>query len=549
MRRFMSVVLAAGVVAVPAPRAAAGSLAAGPVARIELAPAEATIASGGAQAYTARGRDARGRIVGDVTSHTNFTVGPNGHCDGNICSAVVTGTHAVTGEFEGKTATATLVVLDPAAGPSTQPAFDTDSGSVMIDPETGLRVVAIPSTDASDIIVSVDPSCPDPPGGTPSNVILALDGRVYEMSFNISKNALTATIPAEELASGDLAVYWECAGTPLRDILARVELYDPSGLISHGLNATPLPGGQVTLFGVPTFTPETAPDDDPSTCQTPDTRPPGGFDQAPPSDPGLSERVSAASASIVPAVNPFVTGALGLYGWAVTRGCYYVVAEKAGFERQISPMVGVPPAVTGLDLALQPLAPDTTITASPPPATIATDAAFAFVASLDGSTFECGLDDSGFSSCGSPIAYSGLADGVHMFAVRARSPEGALDPTPAARTWIIDRDVPEVSILAPAPGYSYVLGRALPAAPGGTIVLGCMQAGATAGAGPSGIASVGFDVDGQAVDPAAVAYDAASGVWSFEYCPGLPGPHTITARAVSGAGVPGEATAAVVGAG
>ena len=66
------------------------------------------------------------------------------------------------------------------------------------------------------------------------------------------------------------------------------------------------------------------------------------------------------------------------------------------------------------------LPPDTTIENRPTDPTAATTASFTFSASETGSTFECALDDAGFSSCASPIELSELAVGEHTFTVRAK---------------------------------------------------------------------------------------------------------------------------------
>jgi parallel beta-helix repeat protein len=75
-----------------------------------LSPASATISAGGAQAYTAEGRDQFDNSLGDVTSSTTFTIAPNGSCSGATCTASVTGAHTVTGTDSGKTGTASLQV-------------------------------------------------------------------------------------------------------------------------------------------------------------------------------------------------------------------------------------------------------------------------------------------------------------------------------------------------------------------------------------------------------------------------------------------------------
>jgi hypothetical protein len=75
-----------------------------------LAPATATISSGGSQAYTAEGRDQYDNSLGDVTSTTTFSIAPNGSCTGATCTASLAGAHTVTGTKTGKTGTATLTV-------------------------------------------------------------------------------------------------------------------------------------------------------------------------------------------------------------------------------------------------------------------------------------------------------------------------------------------------------------------------------------------------------------------------------------------------------
>jgi len=57
---------------------------------------------------------------------------------------------------------------------------------------------------------------------------------------------------------------------------------------------------------------------------------------------------------ISPTINPQATDANGKYGWDVIKGCWYVVVQAEGYETRLSPVVGVPPKVTDLDLALTP---------------------------------------------------------------------------------------------------------------------------------------------------------------------------------------------------
>lgn len=91
--------------------------------------------------------------------------------------------------------------------------------------------------------------------------------------------------------------------------------------------------------------------------------------------------------------------------------------------------------------------PDTTA----PVATIASasmnggDAAFSFVSSEDGSTFECALDSGPLEPCSSPRAYTGLGYGAHSFSVRATDAARNIGP-PAAHSWTIVQPLPNLVI-------------------------------------------------------------------------------------------------------
>jgi hypothetical protein len=92
-------------------------------------------------------------------------------------------------------------------------------------------------------------------------------------------------------------------------------------------------------------------------------------------------------------------------------------------------------------------APQTTISSGPSGSTSSTSASFGFTSDTYGSTFECSLDGAAFAACSSPRAYSGLAVGAHSFAVRAISPGGTADPSPATRNWTVTAGAPPPSNL------------------------------------------------------------------------------------------------------
>jgi hypothetical protein len=86
--------------------------------------------------------------------------------------------------------------------------------------------------------------------------------------------------------------------------------------------------------------------------------------------------------------------------------------------------------------------PTTTISAAPAATTTITSATFSFSANEVSATFECALDGAAFTSCASPITYTGLSLSLHTFAVRAIDQAGNVDATPARFAWTI---VPSMS--------------------------------------------------------------------------------------------------------
>lgn len=96
--------------------------------------------------------------------------------------------------------------------------------------------------------------------------------------------------------------------------------------------------------------------------------------------------------------------------------------------------------------------PGTTIV-SGPPARTAQEPQFDFATDGPaGTTFECALDGGAFAACADPATFSGVPDGAHGLAVRARY-GGLVDPTPATWAWTLDRAT-HVAISAPAAGVS-----------------------------------------------------------------------------------------------
>lgn len=92
--------------------------------------------------------------------------------------------------------------------------------------------------------------------------------------------------------------------------------------------------------------------------------------------------------------------------------------------------------------------PDTRIDAGPSGTVASSSAMFLFSSptTTSGLTFECSLDMAAYNSCSSPLGLSNLSEGSHNLRVRARDASGAIDPTPASRTWTVDTQPPDTTI-------------------------------------------------------------------------------------------------------
>jgi hypothetical protein len=79
--------------------------------------------------------------------------------------------------------------------------------------------------------------------------------------------------------------------------------------------------------------------------------------------------------------------------------------------------------------------PTPTITSDPGTTSSSSSASFSFDDADSTATFECQVDNSGYSPCSSSWIYNNLADGSHTFAVKAEDQTG--ESSPATFTWTI----------------------------------------------------------------------------------------------------------------
>jgi penicillin-binding protein 1A len=102
---------------------------------------------------------------------------------------------------------------------------------------------------------------------------------------------------------------------------------------------------------------------------------------------------------------------------------------------------GGTPQETGTEPAPVPV-PDTTVLGGPPSQTAARSAVFRFKAQgAPSKGYECSIDGGPFASCRSPATYSHLSPGQHLFSVRALSPAGDPDTSPATFQWTVFEDL------------------------------------------------------------------------------------------------------------
>ena len=141
---------------------------AGALDYIVISPDTATITAGDSQAYTAEAFDQHGNSLGDVTSSTAFSIeaGAGGSWSVNIYTSEHTGTWTVTGEYSGKTDTATLMVTAGGGGVVGAPAevvryFTVDFlGKITKEPISGdgrlLSSLEAPSPDGAHLFEMED---------------------------------------------------------------------------------------------------------------------------------------------------------------------------------------------------------------------------------------------------------------------------------------------------------------------------------------------------------------------------------------------------------
>jgi hypothetical protein len=221
------------------------------------------------------------------------------------------------------------------------------------NPETGEVTIRGPRGGAQ-VTISTLAKCPN---GQPQNVTLLIATNSYPMVHaEGDRYSATLTLPIGASNMPMKATY-SCGGVTVTNIIGNVVLIDPSGQIMDKATGVPIAGAQVTLYHVANAQPDA--NGQSSDCRTTETR--GGTDwsQLSPATLNSSERIDglaetiSTSPQINPTINPQITGADGCYAWDVVPGCWYIEVSATGYASVTSPLVGIPPAVTDLNIQLE----------------------------------------------------------------------------------------------------------------------------------------------------------------------------------------------------
>jgi len=255
------------------------------------------------------------------------------------------------------TAGATTIGVDfqlPVPAPRTIE-VESKGSWLKVDQNTGRVTVSQSWSQRHDVTITKAISCTD--GATPQNVTLFMGTATYAMqTTGINYSVTIPKADIEQLAAGEskeLRVTYSCGGQTVEQKVGKIYI-DPSGNVTDD-KGNPIAEAIVTLYNVPGWRPkQTVDDNTPNSCQShlskEATAP---WNQAAPVTQGVM--ALAQSETFTPAVNPLTTNDGGRYQWDVTEGCWYVTVQADGYETKVSSVVGVPPAVTDLDLALTPL--------------------------------------------------------------------------------------------------------------------------------------------------------------------------------------------------
>jgi uncharacterized repeat protein (TIGR01451 family) len=236
------------------------------------------------------------------------------------------------------------------------------NGYASIDPETGeASLETWADTLETTIVRQACSGGSEPDGDVTLRIVSSMQAATTQPMSPVSgrEGFYQATIEDRKMKRGEnitFSVLATCNGNPEETTVGKARrLFDPSGYITNEVNGNPVQDAVVTLYKVPGWEARTGPSDvRPQTCESNLSKEPDEL-WSQPAPEALGEFALPDSGEIDPTRNPQITDEEGHYGWDVAAGCWYVVVEKDGYVSKVSPVVGVPPEVTDLDLTLMPI--------------------------------------------------------------------------------------------------------------------------------------------------------------------------------------------------
>jgi hypothetical protein len=157
--------------------------------------------------------------------------------------------------------------------------------------------------------------------------------------------------------------------------------------------------------------------------------------------------------------------------------------------------------------------PQTTIDSGPAGPTNDPTPSFAFSSSEPGSTFQCRIDSESFAACSSPYTSAPLAEGSHIFEVRATDAATNTDLTPASRSFSVDTGVPASQASSPASANAALIAVAYTASDSGSGLASVELWVDPPGAGGYSKAAT----DGSPAGSDSFAYTAAAGDGTYSF--------------------------------
>lgn len=253
--------------------------------------------------------------------------------------------------------------IDAVLDRSQPPVTSQGCGQIQVDASTGQILITLSRTCRGQTEIIANISCAN--GAAPSNVKFQAGNSSFPMT-QLSGNQYRLNLDLQSVFSGSTVPYRIdviCGSASETAVSGQVQRYDPSGMITDRRTGQPIAGATVNLYRLAGALPDEG--EPTSDCRTVDTRPVvgngvfGPWSGLPAFTPDEAHWVNPSldlingDREISPALNPQVTGKDGNYGWDVVKGCWYIEVAASGYETLVSPLVGVPPAVTDLNLQLE----------------------------------------------------------------------------------------------------------------------------------------------------------------------------------------------------